>query len=261
MLQTREMAQRETRLWQKHGELPAWLAPADKLAAFEALNAAGIVLTTPVRTFIEQSRRRVRRTMRIKQAIFAIMTLLAVAASGAGWVASKKQHEAEYQVAETVKAQARLLVETAALRLKDGDVAGAQGIIVEVLTNPEFAQEHAPNAISVFQEIRAADKQLAVLSGHNTIIRFAVYSPDGTHIVTASYDKTARIWDARTGVQLAVLSGHDGEVESAAYSPDGTRIVTASNDKTARIWDARTGAHLATLSGHNDVLESRILLA
>ena len=256
LLQTREMAQRDTRLWQKHGELPAWLAPADKLAAFEALKAADIVLTKPVRTFIEQSRRRVRRATRIKQTIFAVITLLAVAASGAGWVASKKQHEAEYQVAETLKAQARLLVETAARRLKDGDVTGAQGIIVEVLTNPEFAQGHAPAAISVFQEIRAADEQLAVLSGHGTIVRSAAYSPDGTHIVTASYDKTARIWDARTGAQLAVLSGHDGEVESAAYSPDGTRIVTASNDKTARIWDARTGAQLAVLSGHDGVVES-----
>ena len=256
LLQTREMAQRETRLWHKHGESPAWLAPADKLAAFEALKAAGIVLTKPVRTFIEQSHRRVRRTTRIKQTIFAIITLLAVAASGAGWVASKKQHEAEYQVAETLKAQARLLVETAARRLKDGDVTGAQGIIVEVLTNPEFAQSHAPMAISVFQEIRAADEQLAVLPIHGTIVRCAAYSPDGTHVVTASYDKTARIWDARTGAQLAVLSGHDGEVESAAYSPDGTRIVTASNDKTARIWDARTGAQLAVLSGHDGVVES-----
>jgi WD40 repeat protein len=256
LLQTREMAQRETRLWQKHGELPAWLAPADKLVTFESLKAAGIVLTEPVPTFIEQSRRRVRRTVRIKQTIFAVMTLLAVVATGAGWVASKKQHEAEYQVAETLKAQARLLVETAAQRLKDGDVTGAQGIIVEVLTNPEFAQSHAPAAISVFQEIRAADDELAVLPIHGTIVRCAAYSPDGTHVVTASYDKTARIWDARTGVELAVLSGHDGEVESAVYSPDGTRIVTASNDKTARIWDARTGAQIAVLSGHDGVLES-----
>jgi hypothetical protein len=40
LLQMREMAQRETRLWQKHGESPAWLAPADKVAAFEALQTS-----------------------------------------------------------------------------------------------------------------------------------------------------------------------------------------------------------------------------
>jgi WD40 repeat protein/TPR repeat protein len=250
LLQTREMAQREMRLWQQHGKLPAWLASADKLAAFETLEAAGVVLTRPVRSFIQQSRRRVRGATRIKQAIFAVITFLAIAASGAGWVASKKEREAEYQVAETSKAQARLLVEAAARRLKDADVAGAQGIILEVLTNPEFAQSQTPTAISAFQEIRAADEQLAVLSGHRAEVRSAAFSPDGTRIVTASYDKTARIWDARTGAQLAALSGHDNVVISAAYSPDGTRIVTSSFDKTARIWDARTGAQLTVLSGH-----------
>ena len=71
-----------------------------------------------------------------------------------------------------------------------------------------------------------------VLSAH--------YSPDGAQIVTASADKTARIWDARTGAQLTVLSGHGDRVYSAGYSPDGARIVTASDDRTARIWDART---------------------
>jgi Tol biopolymer transport system component len=95
-----------------------------------------------------------------------------------------------------------------------------------------------------------------VLSGHGDRVASAAYSPDGTRIVTASYDKTARIWEARTGAQLAVLSGHGDRVASAAYSPDGTRIVTASYDKTARIWEARTGAQLAVLSGHGDFVAS-----
>ncbi len=86
--------------------------------------------------------------------------------------------------------------------------------------------------------------QLAVLSGHDDVVNTAVYSPDGTRIVTASYDKTARIWDAGTGVQLAVLSGHDDVVSIAAFSPDGTRILTASGN-TARVWDGRVPANIA----------------
>jgi eukaryotic-like serine/threonine-protein kinase len=202
-----------------------------------------------------QIRKFVRRH-RFAAAFIGMVTVLSVVASGAALIAVKQKSEAEHQAAETLKAQARLLTQGAAQRLKDDDVTGAQGIILEVLTNSEFAQSPTPAAISVFQEIRAADAQFAVLAGHGAIVTSAAYSPDGTRIVTASADKTARIWDARTGAELAVLSGHGDIILSAAYSPDGTRIVTASYDKTARIWDARTGAELAVLSGHGDHVRS-----
>jgi len=150
------------------------------------------------------------------------------------------------------QSQSRLLTEAAAQHLKDSDVAGAQGIVLEVLTNPEFTRMRTPAAISVFQDVRAADAELAVLSGHADVVLSAAYSPDGSRIVTASIDKTARIWDARTGGLITVLSGHGNRLDFAAFSPDGTRVVTASQDKTARIWDARTGSQLALLSGHAD---------
>jgi WD40 repeat protein len=67
----------------------------------------------------------------------------------------------------------------------------------------------------------------------------ALFSPDGTRIVTTSFDGTARIWDAATGTEIKVLRGNEGSVWSGSFSPDGTPIVTASEDTTARIWDAR----------------------
>jgi eukaryotic-like serine/threonine-protein kinase len=197
--------------------------------------------------------RKLIRRHRIAAGFIGVVTVLSIVASGAALIAFHKQHEAEFQATQALQAQSRLLTQAAAQRLKDGDVASAQGIILEVLTNPRFTAVRTPAANSVFQDIRAADVQLKVLSGHEDQVISAAYSPDGTRIATASYDGTARIWDARLGKQLAVLSGHEGLVLAAAYSPDGTRILTGSADKTARIWDAHTGAQLAVLSNGDEV--------
>ena len=92
-----------------------------------------------------------------------------------------------------------------------------------------------------------------------TTVTSAAFSPDGSRIVTASADKTARIWDAATAKEIAVLRGHDDSVNSAAFSPDGSRIVTASADKTARIWDAATAKEIAVLRGHDGTVYFRRL--
>jgi WD40 repeat protein len=54
--------------------------------------------------------------------------------------------------------------------------------------------------------------------------------------VTASWDQTARVWDAESGRALATLTGHWDRVNTAAFSPDGKRVVTASQDQTARVY-------------------------
>jgi WD40 repeat protein len=55
-------------------------------------------------------------------------------------------------------------------------------------------------------------------------------------VLTASADKTARVWDAETAKQLLVLTGHARDVTAASFSPEGRRVLTASDDGTVRIW-------------------------
>jgi WD40 repeat protein len=93
---------------------------------------------------------------------------------------------------------------------------------------------------------------IAELKGHAGSVNSAAFSPDGSRIVTASGDGTARVWMADTRALIAELKGHANRVLSAVFSPEGSRIVTASSDKTARVWMAATGALIAELKGHAD---------
>ena len=84
----------------------------------------------------------------------------------------------------------------------------------------------------------------------------AQFSPDGQRVVTASKDKTARLWDAATGEALSEPMKHDGEVHSAQFSADGQRVVTASGDKTARLWDVLSGKPIGEPMRHEDTIYS-----
>jgi len=79
---------------------------------------------------------------------------------------------------------------------------------------------------------------MVTLKGHTAEITSAAYSPDGKRIVSASFDKSLRIWEAVSGQELLTLKGHTGPVNRVAYSSDGNHIVSSGLDGTIRIWDA-----------------------
>jgi WD40 repeat protein len=102
--------------------------------------------------------------------------------------------------------------------------------------------------------VRLCDAELT-MEGHQEGIWACALTPDGQRVVSASRDKTLRVWDMRSGELLAVLEGHDDEARDCAVMPDGRRVVSASSDRTLRIWDLETAQCITTLTGH----QSRVL--
>jgi len=74
--------------------------------------------------------------------------------------------------------------------------------------------------------------------GPHQPVASAHFSPDGRSVITGSWDTTARIWNAATGLMEQKLQGgHEAFVNSAVFHPtDPTLALTASDDGTAKLW-------------------------
>ncbi|KAE9987488.1 hypothetical protein EG327_003811 [Venturia inaequalis] len=106
-------------------------------------------------------------------------------------------------------------------------------------------------------------KNIRTLPGHDhsvSAIRFipsgAAGSPaSGNLLVSASRDKTLRIWDVTTGYCVKTIKGHADWVRDVTPSFDGRWLLSAGGDQSARLWDASTGEQKGMFVGHEHVIE------
>ena len=92
------------------------------------------------------------------------------------------------------------------------------------------------------------------LTEHRGAVFTIGFDPSGTRAVTASADRTARVWDVKSDGR--VFWGHQAQVNTAAFGHDGGIIASASEDGTVRVSEPDTGRQIACLAGHDGGVNS-----
>ncbi len=90
--------------------------------------------------------------------------------------------------------------------------------------------------------------ELFLHTGHTDEITGVAVADDGKHVVTASKDGTAVLWDAANGKKVQFFLGHGSALFDVAMTADGRQVVTAAEDRTVIVWDALSGKRLQTFA-------------
>ena len=250
LLWTSEAAD-EARIWQQRyrGEL----APAER----RYLDA--------VRAATERSRRGRRR---IVGGLLAMATAVAVAMSWLAWQqaaarsesaararqerAARQEATASAARAEQEAARARDATRMAALRTLGTDPTTQMALVREI----EDTDSPPPGAIHEAKRLLHAHVARTIFAEHDDGVLSASFSADGRQVVSGSWDKTVRVWNADGSGVPVVLRGHDELVQSVSFSPDGRQVVSGSWDKTVKVWNADGSGAPMVLRGHDDLIMS-----
>lgn len=169
---------------------------------------------------------------------------------------SNLANDSENKLADQLR-ESRRLLDLTRMRIAQTDFANNQTQLARDTLN-----DVAPvNRCTGWQLLnREFDGGLFALYGHTAAVNGVAMSSDGSRIVTGSWDKTARLWDARSGRLIREFKGHTNGVNSVALSTEGRHLATGSTDRTARLWDLETGEHIP-FTGHIESVQCVALSA
>ncbi len=95
-------------------------------------------------------------------------------------------------------------------------------------------------------------KLIKIFKGHNSTVSSVSFSPDGTKIVSSSYDNTIKIWNSKNGEEINTIQ-EKNEVNTVSFSPDGKTILSGSDDETLKLWSL-DGKLIHTFEGHTGIV-------
>ena len=239
--------------WDSNGRDSSYLYRPGRLATIAA--AASRWQDAPTRypplsatsqAFLDAAHHAARRSTRRRRsgvAILALLTVLAVAASGFAFsqraAAVRQRDQASYR---------QLVAEALQFGTSDTPLAAQLNLAAyRIQPTPDLASR------LLTTENTPLSSPLATGAGP---VNSVAFSPGGHTLASGNLDGTIRLWDVADPAHprpfgQPLTSGGTAAVDSVAFSPDGHTLASGNLDGTIRLWDVADPAHPRPLSQPN----------
>ena len=110
-----------------------------------------------------------------------------------------------------------------------------------------------PSPLQLLQVMPVLADELARLQAHRWQISDLSFSPDGTRLASAGWDKEVNVWELGNLERVVNLANiHRVPVTSVSWlRPNGLVLCTGSADCSAALWNSETGAYITSLTDHS----------
>ena len=120
--------------------------------------------------------------------------------------------------------------------------------------SPHLLSDPSPHRQSSTRKLSAPSLQL---TGHGAEVYSCKFSPNGSILATAGFDKSILLWSVYPScTNYALLKGHTNAILDLSFSSDGSKLYSCSADKSLCIWDLESGKRLKKYKGHTSVINS-----
>ncbi|MEM7118258.1 MAG: hypothetical protein AAF614_37870 [Chloroflexota bacterium] len=192
-----------------------------------------------------QTANEMRRRAHILGGILIILMLLAI---GTSFILNDARKQRDIAIEQSIASLSSIVLQ----QKHDTDLAKL--LAIEVAQTNQAGSEQIWLIDSMLRSLLKEETFTnAILSGHNSFVLSAAFSPNDNIVASTSADHTIRLWDLEgSSKNPIVLSGHKDWVRNVSFSPNGNFLASASTDETIRLWDLQNlEDDPIILSGHD----------